>query len=246
MQALMGVTSVDTDDKVAGNVVAAEYVPVHPESEGLVIQALIGVTSVESVDTVDGNDVAAEYVPVQPASDGFVKQALIGVTSVDKDVTTAGRVVAAEYVPVQPEDDGSVKHDLTVVMSVDNVDTDAILTGMELLELYFAVQVEAVLSSIQAKIIFKFGIKGVVDLNCCLYEFFLFFFFVSFVLSPLLALKMFLKRSDGCGPKFSLISTSASKARSFLNLAEGQSAELISAKQLLTFVTFSVFEVTEV
>ena len=30
MQALMGVTSVDTVDKVAGNVVAAEYVPVHP------------------------------------------------------------------------------------------------------------------------------------------------------------------------------------------------------------------------
>ena len=87
-----------------------------------------------------------------------------------------------------------------------------------LVYLYFAVQVEAVLSSIQAKIIFRFGIKGVVDLNCCLYEFFLFFFFVSFVLSPLLALKMFLKRSDGCGPKSSLISTSASKARSFLNL----------------------------
>ena len=56
-------------------------------------------------------------------------------TSVDKDVTTAGRVVAAEYVPVQPEDDGSVKHDLTVVMSVDNVDTDAIFTGIEVLEL---------------------------------------------------------------------------------------------------------------
>ena len=107
-----------------------------------------------------------------------------------------------------------------------------------LVYLYFAVQVEAVLSSIQAKIIFKFGIKGVVDLNCCLYEFFLFFFFVSFVLSPLLALKMFLKRSDGCGPKFSLISTSASKARSFLNL--NQTDVEIGAEMILVLLGLSV------
>ena len=69
-------------------------------------------------------------------------------TSVDKDVTTAGRVVAAEYVPVQPEDDGSVKHDLTVVMSVDNVDTDAILTGMELLELKIKLDLKVISTTI--------------------------------------------------------------------------------------------------
>ena len=70
-------------------------------------------------------------------------------TSVDKDVTTAGRVVAAEYVPVQPEDDGSVKHDLTVVMSVDNVDTDAILTGMELLELKIKLDLKVISTTMQ-------------------------------------------------------------------------------------------------